>query len=129
MKVRSYPNQPSDLVLAEIELLIELKRNGEYLAADIRYLQLYEREKEDIFDVPYILKSWAKVVLCLGDYDRAIDFFNKAANGFLHNGNNDQAWQCNDQSLTIKNRNLNKEDFIDYVKSASGGSLSYPNNY
>ena len=129
MREQSHYNQPTDDVLREINELIALKRNGKFIEANRRYNILYNQEKEDSHNAPYVSKSWAKVLLCLGEYDRAESMMRTASTMFKLSGNDEESWQCAEQAQTIRNRNSNSKDFIDYVRSASGGSLSYPINF
>lgn len=126
---QSYPNQPTDDVLSIIQDLVQLKRQGKFEDANNGYFKLSEQEKNDSHNYPYILKSWAKVLVCQGEYDKAIEFFEKAKILFKENGNMQESWQCGDQAKTIKNRNKNRELFIDYVNAVSGGSIDYPKNF
>lgn len=131
MKKRIYsrPYQPSDDVFDEFTRLVELKRQGRFYEADAGYAALYEQEKEEIRNLAYVLKSWAKVKLCLGEYEIFIQFMHKAANLFQTIHLVYEVWQCLDQAKTVENRFTNPEDFIDYVRAASGGALKYPPNY
>jgi len=129
MRKQTYPNQPTDDVLEIIKNLIELKRQGKFEDASNGYSKLAEEEKNDTHNYPYVLKSWAKVLICQGEYDKAIEFLETAATLFLNSGNKTDTWQCNDQAKTIRNRYLNREDFIDYVIAVSGGSLDCPKKF
>jgi hypothetical protein len=129
MRQQSHYNQPTDDVLAEINNLIALKRSGNFTEANKRYSKLYDREREDSHNAPYISKSWAKVLLCLGEYERAESMLRTASTMFKLNKNEAESWQCVEQAQTIRNRNSNPKEFIEYVRAASGGSLAYPINF
>ena len=129
MRKQTYPNQPTDDVLEVIEKLVELKRQGKFEDVNQEYFRLAAQEKNDAHNYPYVLKSWAKVLICLGEYEKAIDHLDKAAKLFQNNGNNIDSWQCFNQAKKIRNRDQDSEDFIDYVRALSGGSLDYPNNF
>jgi hypothetical protein len=129
MRKQTYQNQPTDDVLEIIKKLVEMKRSGGYEEANQRYTELAANEKNDNHNYPYILKSWAKVIICLGEYKLAIDTFRDAADLFQFSGNNGEAWQCRNHANTVKNRNEKREDFISYIQSVSGGSLNYPKNF
>jgi len=119
----TYKNQPYDDVLSEIKRIVEIKRMGNFEAADQEYSLLAQKEKDEPQNYPYILKSWAKIKVCLGNYDEALEMMLTASQGFRTINNQTDAWQCNDQANTIKNRNLNKNEFSEYVNAVSGGLL------
>ena len=129
IRKQSYPNQTTDDVLDIIQNLVQLKRQGKFKEASDGYSELSEKEQNDSHNYPYILKSWAKVLVCMGEYEKAIEYFEKAKILFKENDNTGESWQCGDQAITIKNRNKNRELFIDYVNAVSGGSLDYPINF
>jgi hypothetical protein len=129
MRKQSHYNQPTDDVLAVINRLVDLKRRGFHSEANQQYELLYGEEKEDDHNAPYVLKSWSKVLVCLGEYERAESMFRTASTMFKLNNNETESWQCGDQANTIRNRYSNARDFIDYVKAASGGSLAAPVKY
>lgn len=128
-RIQSYPNQPTDDVLEEIRKIVELKRAGNFEIADDRYRILAQKEKDDSWNYPYVLKSWAKVHICLGNYDKAIALFVEAVRGFEKNDNDQETFQCNHHAMIIRNRNLDRDGFIEYVRSASGNALNYPRNF
>lgn len=68
-------------------------------------------------------------MICKGEYEKAIEFLEKAATLFQNSGNKTDAWQCADQARKIRNRNQNHKLFIEYVQAVSGGYLNYPNNF
>jgi len=129
MRKQTYPNQPTDDVLEIIKNLVELKRQGKFEDANKGYSKLAEEEKNDTHNYPYVLKSWAKVLLCQGEYDKTLEFLETATKLFQNNGNEADAWQCNDQAKIVRNRYKNRNEFIDYVKAVSGGVLDFPKNY
>ncbi len=123
MRKQSNPNQPTDDVLETIMGLVSKKRNGDYNAANDGYIILAEEEKDDLHNYPYVLKSWAKVLVCIGSYDVAAEKMSLAAKLFNSHNNVAEAWQCNDQAQTIANRTRNRADFSDYVRGVSGGMI------
>jgi len=129
MRKQTYPNQPTDDVLEIILKLVSLKKQGKFEEANDGYCKLALQEKNDTHNFPYILKSWAKVLVCLGEYDKAIMYFERAADLFNKNDNSCEFSQCTRHSKIVKNRFDSCQDFIDYVKGVSGGSLSYPCNF
>lgn len=129
MRKQTYPNQPTDDVLATINELINLKRQGKFEEAIKGYTKLAMEENNDPNNYPYILKSWAKVLICLGEYEKATNFFEEAALLFQNIGNDTDTWQCTNHAYKIKNRYKNRDGFINYVKVVSGGSLEYPKNF
>ncbi|GAB6283503.1 MAG: hypothetical protein STSR0008_22760 [Ignavibacterium sp.] len=129
MRKQTYPNQPTDDVLEIINNLVDLKRQGKFEEASQGYSKLAIQEQNDAHNYPYILKSWGKVLICQGEYEKAIKYLEKASILFQNTGNNTDSWQCAEQSQKIKNRNQNRELFINYVRAVSGGSLDYPNNF
>ena len=71
-----------------------------------------------------IFKSWAKVLVCLGQYDEAIAKYYMAIKLFDEEGDESESWQCNDQIKEIKNRFSNPTKFRQWVSAISGGSIS-----
>ena len=129
MRKQTYQNQPTDDVLEIIQNLVQFKRLGKFEEASLGYSKLAMKEQNDSHNYPYVLKSWAKVLICQGEYEKAIGYLEKAAILFKNSGNNTDTWQCTDQSRTIKNRQQDRKLFIEYVKAVSGGSLDYPVNF
>lgn len=128
MRKQSYPNQPTDDVLATIKDLVAKKRNGDFEAANHGYSILAEQEQNDLHNYPYVLKSWAKVLVCIGNYDIAEEKMSLAAKLFDSRNNSSEAWQCNDQVQTIENRTRNWADFCEYVLGVSGGMVDLSNS-
>ena len=129
MRKQTYTNQPTDDVLEIIEGIVKIKREGRFEEANKKYMELSIKEKDDKHNYPYILKSWAKVLVCLGKYETAIEYFDNAAELFNNSGNKTDEWQCRDQSKKIRKRDEYRDEFIDYVRGVSGGQIEYPLNY
>lgn len=124
-RARSNPQQPTDDVWPIFQHLIGLKRSGRHQEADEGYKRLSEKEINEPWNYPHVLKAWAKVKICLGEYEKAATMMDEASSLFRGIGNTTDAWQCSDQANTIKNRHKNRQEFIDYVRAASGGSVEY----
>ena len=63
---------------------------------------------------PDIIMSWAKIFVCLGKYDIAIEKYQRASNLYMDSGRND--WQlCEAQIAGINNRFNEPERFKDFV--------------
>lgn len=129
LRHRSNPEQPTDDILHIFKELINLKRMGKHHEAEEGYKALAEREKDEPINYPHVLKSWAKVKICLGEYEEAISMMKQASVLFKQIGNNTDAWQSKDQAETLINRHKNRDEFISYVQCASGGSVDYPLKY
>ena len=72
---------------------------------------------------PDIMMSWAKIYVCLGNYDNAIKKYQEASRLYMDFGRTD--WQlCEAQIQGIKNRFNEPELFKDFVVAASGNSIS-----
>ena len=112
MRKQSYHNQPTDDVLETIRDLVILKRKGDFEAANRGYIILAKQEMDDLHNYPYVLKSWAKIIICLGSYDVAAEKMAHAAKLFESNNNASEAWQCNDQMQTILNSLKNRLTFV-----------------
>lgn len=128
-RIRSNPEQPTDDLWPIFKQLIGLKRSGLHSEADEGYRKLAEKERNEPWNYPHVLKAWAKVKLCLGEYDEATTMMEVASALFQEIGNTADAWQCGIQANTIQSRFSNEPEFIGYVRAASGGSVDYPKNY
>jgi tetratricopeptide (TPR) repeat protein len=109
-----------ETLVQEILKGIELKRVGEFQRA----ISLYSQLNAKYPDTAMIFKSWAKVLVCLGQYDEAIAKYYMAIKLFDEEGDESESWQCNDQIKEIKNRFSNPTKFRQWVSAISGGSIS-----
>ncbi|MDD2230005.1 MAG: tetratricopeptide repeat protein [Candidatus Cloacimonetes bacterium] len=123
------PQLPDDVFL-EIRRLVELKRRGRHHDAEEGYRQYADKLIGNTSDFVYahILKGWAKIKICLGEYEEAIDMLNQAARLFK-SVDEEEAFQCSSQATILMRRDTYRNQFIAYVKAASGGSIDYPKNY
>lgn len=128
-RTRSDPLQPTDDLWPVFKQLIGLKRSGMHREADEGYRRLADQERYEPWNYPHVLKAWAKVKLCLGEYREATRMMEEASVLFGEIGNTGAAWQCETQADTIRNRHVSSQEFVDYVRAASGGSIDYPINY
>lgn len=104
----------------EVSIGIEFKRKGKYKEAVSIYTQLNDKYPNN----PVIFKSWAKVLVCLGQYENAITKYNSAIKYFDKEGKEGESWQCNDQIDEINNRTNDPIRFRQWVSAISGGSIS-----
>jgi|APSaa5957512493_1039668.scaffolds.fasta_scaffold14564_3 hypothetical protein len=103
----------------ELDTAIRLKRSGDFEGANTIYSLLNEKCPND----PDIMMSWAKIFVCLGKYDIAIEKYQRASNLYMDSGRND--WQlCEAQIAGINNRFNEPERFKDFVVAVSGNSIS-----
>jgi len=102
----------------EIDKAINLKRSGDFDGANQIYIELNEKCPND----PDIIMSWAKIFICLGKYDNAIEKYKLASALYQKSGRSD--WmKCEAQIGGINNR-LNEPDrFKDFVVAVSGNSI------
>lgn len=114
--------QNKEKILGQISQAVDLKRNGEFKSANKIYTNLNNEYPEN----PIILKSWAKTLVCMGQYDDAIEKYQLAVKHFDAQDNDGESLQCNDQIMGIKNRLNNPEQFKNWVRAVSGGSVSDP---
>ena len=106
----------------EIDKAINLKRSGDFDGANQIYIELNEKCPND----PDIIMSWAKIYICLGKYDIAIEKYKLASSLFQKFGRNN--WmQCEAQVEGIKNRFNEPDRFKDFVVAVSGNSISRKN--
>ena len=64
-----------------------------------------------------------------GNHVKAIATLVEAVQGFENNDNEQETFQCNHHAMIIRNRNMDREGFVEYVRSVSGNALSYPRNF
>ena len=103
----------------EIDNAIRLKRSGDYQGAN----QIYSSLDKVCPNDPDIIMSWAKIFVCLGEYDTAINKYQIASRLFRSTGRSD--WMvCESQITGIKNRFNEPERFKDFVVAVSGNSIS-----
>ena len=103
----------------EIDNAIRLKRSGDYQGAN----QIYSSLDKECPNDPDIIMSWAKIFICLGEYETAINKYQIASRLFQEAGRND--WmKCQAQISGIKNRFNEPELFKDFVVAVSGNSIS-----
>jgi tetratricopeptide (TPR) repeat protein len=111
-----------DQILEKISEAVSLKREGKFEDAN----EVYRKLDQDNPNYPVILKSWAKTLICLGKYSLAESYMLRAAIGYNKNGDDGNAWQCNDQLSTIQNRFDDPDDFKSYVRGVSAGLITNP---
>ena len=103
----------------DMDNAIRLKRNGDFHGANKIYNTLNEEYPND----PDIIMSWAKIFVCLGEYNNAIEKYQKASKLFRASDRND--WMnCEAQITGINNRLNEPERFKDFVVAVSGNSIS-----
>lgn len=114
-----------------IKDIVEVKRSGNFAKADEMYHKLEIDFFENIHYFPLIYKSWAKIKVCLGEYDAAITMLKTASKDYLSMGQDLQIEheQCEHHINMIASRNSDRSAFVQYVQSVSGGALSYPSNF
>jgi hypothetical protein len=106
----------------EIDNAIRLKRNGDFQGAN----QIYSTINEQCPNDPDIIMSWAKIFVCLGEYDTAIEKYKIASRLFRESGRD--RWKlCDAQIMGINNRFNEPEKFKDFIVSVSGNSISREN--
>mgnify|MGYP001204548806 CR=1 FL=1 len=111
-----------DQILEKISKAVSLKREGKFEDAS----ELYRKLDKANPDYPVILKSWAKTLICLGEYSLAEGKMLRAAIIYNKKGDDGNAWQCNDQLSTIQNRFNDPDDFKSYVRGVSAGLITNP---
>ena len=111
-----------DKILEKISEAVILKREGKFEDA----CEVYRKLDKANPNYPVILKSWAKTLICLGEYSLAESCMLRAAIGYDKNGDDGNAWQCNDQLSTIQNRLNDPVDFKSYVRGVSAGLITNP---
>ena len=121
-KNREKEKHNKERILDKISQAVDLKRKGKFNDANEIYSNLNSEHPEN----PVILKSWAKTLVCMGQYEDAIEKYQLAIKHFDEQGNEGESWQCNDQIMEIKNRFNNPEQFKNWVRAVSGGSVSNP---
>ncbi|MCA9781969.1 MAG: hypothetical protein KDC10_05890 [Calditrichaeota bacterium] len=123
------PNGPSPSVTLQLESLLSMQREGRYEDVQNRCKALYESEKHQMDNAAAILKCWANVLVCLGTYDVAIGHFKQASELFANRGNNQESWYCADAARTVQERESLPVEFVEFVRTTSGGTLDYPRNF
>lgn len=101
---------------------VDKKREQKFEVADKIYSKL-DKKYPDNAD---ILKSWAKTIFCLGNYEKGIEVMYRASALFREANRYGESWQCNDQIKTIESRDINYDDFLDYMRSISGNRRFIP---
>jgi tetratricopeptide (TPR) repeat protein len=102
----------------EIQIAVGLKRNGNFDEANNIYIDLNNNFPNE----PMIIKSWAKIFVCLQEYDKAIDKYEIASKLYKNIGN-PEYYQCDDQANKIKSRFNDPDSFKSWVSAISGGSI------
>ena len=92
---------------------INAKRSGDYQISS----QIYELLNDYFPDDPNVFNSWAKTLACMGEYDSAISFFNKAAQFYQESARKEQ---CNGHINCLSKLNKNSNSFLEYMRSLSG---------
>lgn len=72
-----------DEILEVIYQAVDLMRAGKFNQANKIYIDLDKANPNN----PTILKSWAKIIVCLGDYTVAVDKYNQAITFYELQGN------------------------------------------
>ena len=90
----------------EISRAVQFKRAGDFNKANAIYIKLNNQYPNN----PIVLKSWAKISVCLGNYNQAIEKY-KCASKLYKELENGQYWQCDEQIKDIKNRFDDPERF------------------
>jgi len=121
-KDQTKKEQEKELILEKITQAVSLKRNGDFDKANSIYTGLDSKFPND----PIIHKSWAKILVCLGEYDNAIEKYKNASVLYKSIGN-PEYYQCDDQMQKIVNRFENPEKFTSWVYAVSGGSIQREN--
>ena len=110
------PGELEPRIVQGIEQAVQFKRAGRFEEADALYRQLDQWTPEH----PTVLKSWAKIQVCMGAYDEAVDLYQRASRHYRQMGSGEY-WQCEDQINEINNRATNPAAFKDWVRAISGG--------
>jgi len=110
------------IILDKIQEAVELKRVGNFDDANSLYLDLNNKYTNN----PIIIYSWAKILVCMQEYDKAVEKFTIASKLFQNIGNS-QYYQSDEHIETIQNRFEDSENFKSWVSRISGGSVE-PNN-
>ena len=114
-----YGENETQIIQDETFKAITLKREGNFKGANEIYIDLNNKFGSN----PVILKSWAKILVCLGRYDNAIEKYQEASKLYREIGSGEY-WQCDSQLNKIKNRHDNSQEFKGWVSAISGGSIS-----
>jgi len=103
----------------EISIAVQFKRAGDFNKANDIYIKLNNQYPNN----PIVLKSWAKISVCLGNYNQAIEKY-KSASKLYKEFESGEYWQCDEQIKDIKNRYDDPELFKKWVYAVSGGSIT-----
>jgi len=117
--VKKYGDEGVEIIQNKISSAVELKRNGNFTEAN----EIYSNLDIQYPNNPVILKSWAKILICLGEYDSAITKYKEASKLYREIGSGEY-WQCDDQINTIKNRFEDPQSFKEWVNILSGGNIN-----
>ena len=108
-----------DDIIIQIQEAVKYKREGDFDKANAIYKSLNENSPNN----PMILKSWAKIMVCSGNYNQATKLYQKSSDLYKKSGNGEY-WQCDEQINDIKNRFDDPEKFKNWVRAVSGGSVT-----
>ena len=100
----------------KVNKAVQHKRNGEFEKAHQIYLNLDNKFP----NTPLVFKSWAKVLVCMGSYEDAISNFSLASDLYKKQGNEGESWQCDNHISKIRNRRIDLDNFINYMRALSG---------
>ena len=114
--------QNKEIILDKIQEAVNLKRSGDFQAANSLYIDLNNKYPNN----PKIIVSWAKILVCMQEYDKAIEKFANASILFKNTGNS-YYYQSNEFIQNIQNRFDEPGDFKNWVSAVSGGSIE-PND-
>ena len=116
--IKKYGENNTDIINKEISKAINLKREGDFKGANSIYVELNNKYGSN----PVILKSWAKILVCLSEYDEAIAKYEEASKLYSELGSGEY-WQCDRQSAHIRSRHDDPQRFKEWVSAISGGAL------
>lgn len=103
----------------EISRAVQFKRAGDFNKAN----DIYKKLNNQYPNNPIVLKSWAKISVCLGNYNQAIEKY-KSASKLYKEFESGEYWQCDEQIKDIKNRYDDPELFKKWVYAVSGCSIT-----
>lgn len=106
----------SDSYYGEVQRAIQLKRNGQFKAADLIYEELSNKFSKD----QDLLFNWAKVKALLGEFDIAIRLMKESLEQSQKSKDHKKVIICKDHLKMLSMPNKNSKEFKNYLQALQG---------
>tara|TARA_Y100001970_G_C14242491_1_gene865793 strand:- start:3123 stop:3572 length:450 start_codon:yes stop_codon:yes gene_type:complete len=114
-----YGKNNIESIYKDILMAQQIKREGNFEGANLIYIRLNNKYGKN----PAILKSWGKTLICLLEYEDAINKFEEACEMYKEFKIKDECLQCDIHINHIRSRYDNPEFFKKWVSDISGKAI------